>query len=549
MTLRIRNLFVLAFLISCSIPLIVFWFWPHSSVLDHQKDEVHERHLLIAKNIGAELELYYRDLVVAFTTLAPAIADGEGDAQKPIFENLHFRHVCVANAESGKVLRSFLDESYACPEQIPEERLSMFRDMARTADVKVSDVFVVEGELPRMYVVCETDGKLVVGAIHTTFFKEVQQRISFGRKGHAAIVDRTGRAIAHPRADWVESAKDMTMLPPVQGILAGETGVATFYTPALDADMIAGFTALKNSGWGVMVPQPIAELEEAAAAITQDAMIVILAGLVLSSVVALAVSACVSRKIVRIQAAVRQVTEGGSGEALHIDWCPMNIIELSALEQFITKTAEELRLIELAEANWSREVYLANEQLKAENEERENAKVALELSERHFRSLFENLPISTRLEDFSGVKRAIDALGIDDPEEFADYLLEHPEFVSSTGNEIGIIDVNKSSMRIHGYSDKDDMIEDLTKNFSPGAIKTLTKLFKAVHRGDTFVQTSSTIRNTEGDEHTVFAQWLVVSGCEQNYERVIITSVDISDEDRESADDQKKTPILKVAGG
>ena len=41
----------------------------------------------------------------------------------------------------------------------------------------------------------------------------------------------------------------------------GATGI-TFYSPALKDDMGAGYTTVPSTGWGVMIPQPVAEVRE-----------------------------------------------------------------------------------------------------------------------------------------------------------------------------------------------------------------------------------------------------------------------------------------------
>jgi len=43
-------------------------------------------------------------------------------------------------------------------------------------------------------------------------------------------------------------------------MITRNTGVAQFYSPAMKADMITGYTFVPESGWGVMVPQPLDEL-------------------------------------------------------------------------------------------------------------------------------------------------------------------------------------------------------------------------------------------------------------------------------------------------
>ena len=193
MALGIRTVLILAFLFASGAPLAVYWLWPHSAVMANKADEIRERHFLLAKNLGFALESYHRDLIAVFGSFAPEIATGEADEAKPVFNNLHFRHVCVADPTSGRVLRQYFATTYRCPAVIPAERLAQFNELAANDGVSLSNVVVPDGEEPRIYIVTRYDGVLVVGAIKTTFFKELQKRISFGRKGHAAIVDRSGR--------------------------------------------------------------------------------------------------------------------------------------------------------------------------------------------------------------------------------------------------------------------------------------------------------------------------------------------------------------------
>ena len=43
--------------------------------------------------------------------------------------------------------------------------------------------------------------------------------------------------------------KDLSGVLPVREMKAGKTGVAEFHSPALNIDMIAGYTTVKGFGW------------------------------------------------------------------------------------------------------------------------------------------------------------------------------------------------------------------------------------------------------------------------------------------------------------
>ena len=134
-----------------------------------------------------------------------------------------------------------------------------------------------------LYLLIVNDSKqLLIGAVSTDYIQKVQSEISFGELGHAAIVDHIGQVIGHPLKTWEKEAKNISQLKPVKAMLAGETGVTQFYSPALKADMIAGYTALPETGWGVMIPQPYSEIEAQAWKSRWVAMVISSVGLLLA---------------------------------------------------------------------------------------------------------------------------------------------------------------------------------------------------------------------------------------------------------------------------
>jgi len=98
------------------------------------------------------------------------------------------------------------------------------------------------------------------------YIAKLQRQITFGEHGHAAILDRSGSIIAHPNAEWSAAMKNISAVMPVGYMIAGESGVVEFYSPAAKMDMISGYATVPGVGWGVMVPQPLTELRDKAAA-------------------------------------------------------------------------------------------------------------------------------------------------------------------------------------------------------------------------------------------------------------------------------------------
>ncbi|WP_315983377.1 hypothetical protein [Aliamphritea spongicola] len=100
-----------------------------------------------------------------------------------------------------------------------------------------------------------------VGVLETTYIKESQRSIAFGERGHSMIVDATGKVVAHPNEEWEYTSKDASALSVVKNDGRHDRR-QHLYSPPMQAEMIAGHTAVPGEGWGIMVPQPIEELTD-----------------------------------------------------------------------------------------------------------------------------------------------------------------------------------------------------------------------------------------------------------------------------------------------
>ncbi len=304
---------LIAFLIVGAAPLLIFWAWPHSAALHNETEEVKERHLLLARNLGAALSRYHNDVIATFKFIAPEVASGRAVGFSPDFlHNLHFRHICIAEAKTGRILAEYEATPSPCPIVIPKKRFAKFKSIAIPEQIVVSPVMPAPGGQPTLYLVWLTADQLRVGALETDFFRTLSRQISFGHRAHSAIVDHTGRVLAHPLESWEREMRDISKVSAVQRMMAGETGVETFHSPALKGDMIAGLTSVPGPGWGVMVPQPMEELEQTAAEIQRSAAMVLIAGLLLSAGIAFTFALGLVRSLQPITEAAARMASGNT---------------------------------------------------------------------------------------------------------------------------------------------------------------------------------------------------------------------------------------------
>lgn len=320
--MRLRYILFAALSMVTIIPVIFFGVWPHSQALQNEFENVTDRHLLLAQNLSAALERYDRDVKSSFRVLAVNLVHGKTiDGTGELLSNLTFRHLCIAEPEDGRIVGSLGDQRYPCPVAVPPARLALFKQLAVPGGVRFSGVMAGPDGRPTMYLVSKIEGFLAVGAITTDYFVELAVDIAFGRGGHAAIVDHTGRVLAHPLQEWRETMRDMSDLEPVRRMLRQETGTATFFSPALKEEMIAGFTAVHGSGWGVMIPQPVAELREKAEAIRRSALGVVALGFAAAAAVSWILSGYLTRPVQAVAEAAKKMAAGDrSARVRSIGW-------------------------------------------------------------------------------------------------------------------------------------------------------------------------------------------------------------------------------------
>ena len=126
-------------------------------------------------------------------------------------------------------------------------------------------------------------------------------------------MDHTGKVLAHPLPAWVQERKDISKIPPVARMLKQETGISTFYSPALKDDMIAGFTSVPGANWGVMIPQPFSELTAKAEKIQLHALIIVAMGFVAAALTSWIISGFLTRPLAAIAGAARNMGRGEKG--------------------------------------------------------------------------------------------------------------------------------------------------------------------------------------------------------------------------------------------
>jgi len=315
--MRLRYALIILSLILTAVPLAVFWAWPHSQLLQNEFDDVRDRHLLLARNLGAALERYHQDVLTAFSLIANNVIKGrEIEQPQDLLLNLSFRHICIAKEDTGEVVAEITPAAMPCPAYVPDKRLYHFARLAREDKAVFSEVLEGPEGAPVIYVVRRLGELMAIGALNTDYFIRLGKAISFGVRGHAAIVDHQGNVLSHPLDAWIAERRNIAKISAVARMLNGETGIETFYSPALKGEMIAGFTVVPDAGWGVMIPQPVAELQARARETEASAAVVFLIGLLIACIVAWIVAIQFARPLELVSDAADAIVKGSEAQEI-----------------------------------------------------------------------------------------------------------------------------------------------------------------------------------------------------------------------------------------
>lgn len=283
--IELQKLLLGFFITVAIIPVLFLGIWVQQSSLKSEIEAVEDKHLLLAKNLNSALSRYAVDLKAVFTEKAKHYQQDYPLETQALFDSFN---ICMMAYLRDRQLVYKTGK----PDFLPKQGLTALAENQKKAFtnpgiVIISPIILNTQNHPTIYLlrVEPDDNTLVIGAVSTEYFIEVQKAITFGELGHAAIVDQTGQAIAHPNENWQKTAKDMSQITPVKLMLQRQTGVVKFYSPALQADMIAGYSFVPETGWGAMIPQPYAELEKNANKNQIIALLVSLVGLIFAILV------------------------------------------------------------------------------------------------------------------------------------------------------------------------------------------------------------------------------------------------------------------------
>lgn len=280
--LSINALLLLCFAIIALVPITILGIKIYNAAWDNALREVREKHQLLAENLAAPVNIYVTSHLTTLSLAAHQLTDlppsqqlSAASLQHTLSEILQFTEgfsSILLIDQGSRVIHGVGDYDI---NQLVGKNFGAF-DFTKKAllhnEPTISSIILNPfTHQPALFLATpltifdtttgQYHNRALIAELMIAPLEKLRQGIRFGEQGHSAIVDDKGQVIAHPNPAWMkDSIKDLSHLPVVESMMAGKTGVTEFFSPFKNQAMLAGYAAVPELGWGVMVPQPRAEI-------------------------------------------------------------------------------------------------------------------------------------------------------------------------------------------------------------------------------------------------------------------------------------------------
>jgi GGDEF domain-containing protein/putative methionine-R-sulfoxide reductase with GAF domain len=166
-----------------------------------------------------------------------------------------------------------------------------------------------------------------------------------------------------------------------------------------------------------------------------------------------------------------------------------------------------------------------------------------EIVDGEYEAAFRHAPEPLWLEDHSGARERLLELGLVDgpgaPVDLAGHLIARPDLLRDVVARVRILDVNDATLTRWGLRSLDELRELLADLYTQQTLELHARLYAALARGETVFSGDDVNALVDGGSVRTLTLWAVQPGCEEDWRRLVIVDVDITD--RVRAEDLVRT--------
>ena len=156
------------------------------------------------------------------------------------------------------------------------------------------------------------------------------------------------------------------------------------------------------------------------------------------------------------------------------------------------------------------------------------AQEALSASEERFRIMFDDSPVSLRMEDYSEMKKWLDE-NFDKDVSLAEYVENHPDLFSYLAQLPRIIDLNDATLWMFGANDKSEMQHFLHDILSSDCRREAAEIIDALRSGETSIEAELIYNRLDGKKIYTITKLSIIPGYEKNWGRILFSNMDITE--------------------
>ena len=143
-------------------------------------------------------------------------------------------------------------------------------------------------------------------------------------------------------------------------------------------------------------------------------------------------------------------------------------------------------------------------------------------------TLFEYAPVALWEQDFSHIKKSFDELRAKGVRSLDAHLVMHPEFLDQCMGKIQVLDVNLQTVAMLKADSKEHLLSNLDKVFRDGMRHHFRDELRALWNGDVKWSGEGVNYTLEGNPVDIILNWRIMPEYENNWERVLVTTEDIT---------------------
>ncbi len=149
-----------------------------------------------------------------------------------------------------------------------------------------------------------------------------------------------------------------------------------------------------------------------------------------------------------------------------------------------------------------------------------------------FHVLFDEAPISLWHKNFSDVKQYIDQLKASGVDDLRAYFESQPEAVHECVRKTRVIGINKATLNLYRARSRKELLEGIDKTFTKESFEVFREELLALAEGKTFFSSEAVTKMLTGEFIDIIIQVVIVPGCEDTWEHVLVSIADITERKR-----------------